>query len=237
MKKGNKENIYSRKELTKIISKESCLCSSAIYKRINKMIAYRELVRIANDQYVFSNKKIFDYSIVSNVSLKVFDKLKTKLDKGAKYIIYETTLLNMFLNHLIGKSTIIVEVEKELLESVFWFLKEEGFKYVLLNPAENDNYIYNSYDGSCIIIKSLISKSPIDNKSHKTTIEKLVVDIVCDKTLNMFFEGAEISYMVEEILNNYAVKFDSVRNYAKRRHSLDRFVNHVPEELKETFNV
>ena len=81
----------------------------------------------------------------------------------------------------------------------------------------------------------MVSKSPIDNKHHKITIEKLIVDIVCDKTLNMFYEESETPYMVETILKNYAVKFDSIRNYAKRRHCLEKFIIYVPEELKGVF--
>lgn len=234
MEVTNKENVYSREELINIISNDSKLCSAAIYKRIDKMITSGELIRVGSGQYVFASKKIFDYSLTSNVSLKILNKLEKRFDRSAKYIIYESTLLNMFLNHLIGRPTIIVEVEKDLTESVFWFLKEEGFKNILLNPSENDNYMYNPYDGSGVIIKTMVSKSPIDNKHHKITIEKLLVDIVCDKILNMFYEGAEIHHMVDDILKNYAVKFDSVRNYAKRRHCFDRFIKYVPEELKES---
>ena len=233
----NKEKIYSKEELTYIIlnSSKKDISDVAIHKRINKMIISGELVRVGNGQYAFTNKKKFDYSITSDASLNILNKLEERFDKSSRYIIYESTLLNIFLNHLIGRPTIIVEVEKDLVELVFWFLKEEGFKNVLLNPSENENYIYNPYDGSGIIIKTMVSKSPIYNKHHKITIEKLVVDIVIDKTLNMFYEGAEIPYMVEEILRNYAVKFDSIRNYAKRRHCLDRFIKYVPEELKGVF--
>ncbi len=234
MEVRNKENIYSKEELINTINKDSDLCSSAIYKRIDKMIANGELTRVGNGQYVFTNKKKFDYSIAYDTSLNILDKLEKQFDKSARYVIYESTLLNMFLNRLIGRPTVIVEVEKDLVESVFCFLKEEGFKNILLNPSENENYIYNPYDGSGVIVKTMVSKSPI-NKHHKITIEKLVVDIVCDKTLNMFYEGTEIPNMVEEILKKYAVKFDSVRNYSKRRHCLDRFIKYVPDELKGAF--
>lgn len=233
----NKENIYSKEQIKNIIL-QSCktkISDVSIHKRINKMIELGELSRIGNGQYVFVNNNKFDYEIVYGISLNVLNKLKKRFNESTRYVVFESTLLNEFLNHLIARPTIIVEVEKDLVESTFWFLKEKGFKNVLLNPSEKENYIYNPYDGSGIIIKSLVSQSPINNKNHKITIEKLVVDIVCDKTLNMFYEGAEIPLMVEEILKHYAVKFDSVRNYAKRRHCLDKFFECVPEELKGVF--
>lgn len=233
-----KEKLYSKEQIKNIIldSSKGNISDVAIHKRINKMISSGELSRVGNGQYVFYDKKKFDYLITNNSSLEILDKLEHGFDKSSKYIIYESTMLNMFLNHLIARPTVIVETEKDLAESMFWFLKQEGFKNVLLNPTENENYIYNPYDGSGVIIKTMVSKSPIDNKHHKITLEKLVVDIICDKTLNMFFEGAEIPLMVENILMNYAVKYDSVRNYAKRRHCFDKFMKYVPDELKGLFN-
>ena len=233
-----KEKIYSKEQIKRIIldSSKGNISDVAIHKRINKMIASGELSRVGNGQYAFYNKKKFGYLLMNNVSLEILNKLEHRFDKSSKYIVYESTILNMFLNHLIARPTVIVEVENDLVESLFWYLKEEGFKNVLLNPSENENYIYNPYDGSGVIIKTMVSKSPIDNKHHKITLEKLIVDVVCDKTLNMFFEGAEIPLMVENILMNYAVKYDSVRNYAKRRHCFEKFMKYVPDELKGSFN-
>lgn len=235
MEVKDKDNIYSRKELTEILSKESKLSNSGLYKRIDKMIARGELSRVGSGQYSFKHKHSFDYSVMNDISKSILEKLEKRFDKSSRYILYESSLLNVFLNHLIGRSTIILEVEKELVETIFWFLKEEGFNNVLLNPSENDNYIYNPYDGSGIIVKTMVSKAPIDNKHHKITIEKLIVDIVCDKTLNMFYEDSEIPHMVEDIVGNYNLKYDSIKNYAKRRHSLDKFLNCIPEGFKEAF--
>ena len=237
MKTRKKEKTFTKAEVTNVVLSrcKANISDVAIYKRINKMIASGTLSRVGNGQYAFDAKKRFDYSLENATALNVLSKLEDRLGQSAKYILYETTVLNAFLNHLIGRSTVIAEVERGLAEPVFWFLKEEGFDNVMLNPSENENYMYNPYDGSGVIIKTMVSKSPIDNKCHKLTIEKLVVDIVCDKTLNMFYEGDEVSHMVKDILNNYMVKFDSIRNYAKRRHGFDRFIEHVPADLKGAF--
>lgn len=237
MEKGNKAAIYTKEEIRAFIldSSKTKISDVAVHKRINKMIALGRLSRIGNGQYTFASKPRFDYELASSASLEALHKLDERFGKGVRFVVYESTLLNRFLNHLIARPTVIAEVEKDLAETVFWFLKENGAANVLLNPSENENYFYNPYDGSGIIVKAMVSKSPIDEKNHKITIEKLVVDIVADKTLHMFYEGAEVPRMVEDILKDYAVKLDSVRNYAKRRHCLDRFANLVPEDLKEAF--
>jgi|GEM_PF-1434191 len=238
METSIKEKIITKSELTNKICSglASPISGVAIHKRINKMLKERKLARIGRGRYIEIKKHYFSYTLQRDVANDVLKVLQSHLHFTAKYVIYETSLLNLFLNHLIARSTIIVEVEKDLTHSVFWLLKDNGFSCVLLNPNSDENYFYNSYDGSGIIVKTMVSKAPIDNKNHRITIEKLMVDMVCDKTTNMFYEGAEIPNMLEDIVDSYAIKFDSVRNYAKRRHCLDRFIDHLPDEMKGLFN-
>ena len=93
-------------------------------------------------------------------------------------------------------------------------------------------YKYNS----SIIIKNMVTKSPIRLKEHKITIEKLIVDIVCDNLLNQFYEGAEKQFMIKEIFDKYAVKYDSIKNYAKRRRAFDELLKYIPKEERSHFN-
>lgn len=235
MEKTEKIRTLTKEEMRNIVTGGIAISNAATYKRINKMISDGKISRVATGQYTLDSKERFSYSLESKTANKVFNCLTKKLNKSANFIVYESTLLNLFLNHLIANSTVIVEVEKDLLEQIYWLLKDEGFKNVLLKPDENENYIYNPFNGEGVIVKSLVSKSPINKKEHKTTIEKLVVDIVIDKTINMFFEEAEKKDVVSNIFEKYAIKFDSVRNYAKRRHSLDRFLDYVPVKYISLF--
>lgn len=233
-----KDIYFSKDELISNIfdSNNSALSKAGIYKRIKKMITNKNLQRISKGMYTYTSKEEFIYKVDSAVGLKVLRILKKNYYTDSRYIVYDSNVLNMFLNHLIANNTIIIEVEKDLVESVFWCLKDNGFKNVLLNPSENENYLYNPYNGSGIIVKTMVSKAPIDNKKHRITIEKLIVDIICDETLKMFYEGAEIQTMIEEILNNYIVKYDSVRNYAKRRNCYEKLLQLLPEKVKGAFN-
>lgn len=176
MKEFIKNMIYTKDELAKFITKNSKIEISdvTIYKRINKMISHNELSRINNGEYIFTNKKQYSYDLTSEISKKVLSITEENFDKSTKFIVYESTILNEFLNHLIAKPTTIIEIEKNLMEQEFWLLKENGYQNVLLNPNDNENYIYNSYDGNCIIIKPLISKAPINYKEHKISIEKRI---------------------------------------------------------------
>ena len=229
MKEFIRNMIYTKDELAKFITKNSKIEISdvTIYKRINKMISHNELSRINNGEYIFTNKKQYSYDLTSEISKKVLSITEENFDKSTKFIVYESTILNEFLNHLIAKSTTIIEIEKNLMEQEFWLLKENGYQNVLLNPNDNENYIYNSYDGNCIIIKPLISKAPINHKEHKISIEKLIVDIICDKTTNLFYENSEIQGIFEYITKTYSFKYDTIYNYAKRRHCYEKVIKYI----------
>ena len=81
----------------------------------------------------------------------------------------------------------------------------------------------------------LISKCPIDRKNRRITVEKLTIDMVCSPVLNCFYEGAELHHMIEDILSNYKVRYDTLKNYAKRRNALERLKAYLPQLAGDFF--
>ena len=191
------------------MEKKNTVCFETLPKR-------DEILLFVNEVRNFLHPGFFEKMSCSKEKYRA-NKIKKIRKLYNKYICPSTA--DAFIEHL-------GELEENL---------KKGFKNVLLKPDENENYIYNPFNGEGVIVKSLVSKSPINKKEHKTTIEKLVVDIVTDKTINMFFEEAEKKDVVSNIFEKYALKFDSVRNYAKRRHSLDRFLDYVPVKYISLF--
>lgn len=202
------------------------------YREINKMIGDEKLVRVGKGRYVYESKKTFNYDLKDPLSIKAMRFFKKNKLEDLEYIIYESTILNEFLNHQIVNPVLIIEVNKEYAEDVFWKLKESGFKDILFCPTEDEKY---RYDPS-IIVKKMVSKSPINKANHKISIEKLIVDIVSDKILNQFYEGAERHMVLEEITDKYAVNYGSVKNYANRRNALEALLTYLPESKRGYFN-
>lgn len=225
----------TREEMKTIVTGGISLSAAGEYKRINKLISSGKMFRILNGEYAVSNQNEFSYILESEVANKIFSDLEKKYDRTCKYVIYESNILNFFLSHLIAKRTVIVETEKDIVDSVFWYLKDKGYKNVLLSPKESDLYLYDPLDGTGIVVKTMVSKAPIDKKNHKITLEKLVVDMASDKLLNSFYSGSENQNMIKDILENYKVKLDTVRNYAKRRHCVKTIADCAPEDLKGYF--
>ena len=232
----NKNYIYNTTELMELILKNNPKYkTSSLYNKIKEMEDNGEIVRIGKSQYVFKTLRLFDYELESVVAKKVDKVIRNNYSNDLECAIYETTtVLNQFLNHLINRNVVIVEIPKIFINHVFNTLKENGLKNVLCNPSQDDVFRY--VDDSTIILLPLVSKSPIDRKNRRTTIEKITVDIVCSSVLNCFYEGAELSEMVKDILSNYRVRFDTLKNYAKRRNALDKLAKYIPKTIEALFN-
>ena len=215
-------NTLDRNDLVNIVKKEAGrdINSAATYKRINKHIKSGEINRVGKGKYSYIVKPSFDYEFESEIGVSIKSFLKKTFPNRLEYIVYESTVLNEFLNHLLTKPIVIVEANKKYVEDVFWELQSNGFNNVMLNPSDDERYKYSPD----IIVKTMVSRAPINLKEHKLTAEKLIVDIACDRVLNQFYEGNEKYKMIKEISNKYLIRWDTLNTYAKRRNAFDELI-------------
>ena len=232
-----KEKIYNTEEIMSAILKENpkYRSSSSLYSKIAYSEKDGEIVRIGRGKYVYGSLNSFSYDLEGAKAKALYKHLKENYSSNFEFAIYETkVVLNQFLNHLLAHNTIILEVPKIFMEHVFESLKEAGFKNVLFNPSEADFYRY--FEAEAIIIKQLISKSPLIKKESKISIEKFCIDVISDKVLNYFYEGAEIPYILEDVFQNYNIRYDTLKNYAKRRNAYNKIIKYVPKNRRDWLN-
>ena len=229
-----KELRLSKPVLSKRIQQEAGkkMNDSSFFARLQKKTKAGELVRVGKGLYAPSNLPVFDYELFLPVAQEVHSFLMKEFWGRVDFAVYETTLLNRFLNHLLAIGTTIVDAPRRDAQIIFYELQDHGFQNVLLNPTEEENFRYNMHDNRTIIVKSTSSRSPIDKKRGMILLEKLLVDIVFDKRLHYFFEGAEIGPMVEEITTSYSLDYAKVRTYAKRRGCYELLLRYIPEEIR-----
>ncbi len=60
--------------------------------------------------------------------------------------------------------------------------------------------------------------------------------MICSTALNCFYEGAELPDMIKDILFNYKVRYDTLKNYAKRRHALEKLKALAPKTMEMMFD-
>jgi len=135
----------------------------------------------------------------------------------ARYVVYETSALNEWLNELIAHSTILVEVERPYLESVFDALKDRFPKHsILLDPDEKELWLYG--DGETIVVTTLTLRSPLPSGNGMMSLEKLIVDLFADETLRSFISASEIPEMIFLMRKSYGLDEIALFAYAKRRY-------------------
>ncbi len=133
------------------------------------------------------------------------------------FTVFESILLKEFLNHLIARNTIFVQVNRPLGAFVFDFLREYTEKPVLYRPSSKD---FNKYwKPDSIVVLDWTSEAPLNPSApHDITIEKMLVDIFCDKSIRVVYSSAEYPTIVQDAYERYPVDTVRLLRYARRRH-------------------
>lgn len=214
--------VFSREELFNFYrSFEPDLKEGTFAWRIYNLKNKNIIKEIQRGYYSISYKPKYKPEISKEV-LK-FAKVIYGHFKDVKHCIWNTEWLNEFTQHQSGKKLTIIEIEKDFVESLYYELKDE-FKFdFYLNPDEKVIDFYISESQNPVVIKKLITKSPISKRTKKKInfytpqLEKILVDIYTEKKLFYFYQGSELVNIYENALKKYAINFTTLFSYAKRR--------------------
>ena len=154
--------------------------------------------------------------------------------------IWTTEWLNEWAIHQSVHTYTIVEVENSACESVFYHLRDKGFKNVFLKPDALLMNLYVSYSENPIIIQKLLPRSPLmsvkTSKGAAVTVpklEKILVDIYCDTILFSAYGGHERDQLFQRVFKNYAVDLKTLLAYAERRKRKALFRDYYTNILKK----
>ena len=68
------------------------------------------------------------------------------------------------------------------------------------------------------MVLALISQAPLSQeKPHEITIEKMLVDIIAEKSMSAIFSPSEIPFIYENVMKSYQVDIRKMNRYAGRR--------------------
>ncbi len=212
-----KVNSFTATDLRRFYtSYELVISDEAFRARIHRLAKMGVLQRIGHGTYRLGEQMIF-IPTITTLTKKIYGAIHTQFPY-ASTSIWHTSTLNEFMVHQPFKFNLIVEVEKDAAESVFYFIKEK-FKNVYLNPNAEiyQNYIAGKTDS--IIVKSMVSESPTQDIYNvmTPTIEKILVDIYCDKVIYAAFQGKEMQNIYRNVFNKYTVNLSTLSRYALRR--------------------
>ena len=166
--------------------------------------------------YSFNEKK--EYSPEISIQLK---RLYNKLHKELPFLpicAWDNKWFNEFTNHQMFKHFMVIETEKDAIESVFNRLITPTGPFVFLDPDESTfgNYIGNH--DTAIIVKTMVSESPTIQTSGIVcaSLEKLLVDCLADPIM-FGAQQNELNTIFQEAMSRYKVNVNAMKRYARRR--------------------
>jgi hypothetical protein len=168
-------------------------------------------------QYMIGQSDIYQQKNASDERRKIVDYLNQAFP-NIRIVVFESTLLNEWVNHQITRKVIFIEVEKYFMSDVFRMIYNRFSTKVLLNVNKEDLYMY---EGELIIINQLISQAPINHQTRDIKIEKLIVDLYTKDLITEFINEDEKDDVIESIFKTYPVNVKTVYAYAKRRGNID----------------
>ena len=207
-------------------AEESGYPKTAVNWFLHKLTSERKLSRIGRGVYSGVLRQEFKNEPdepLRKLARQIFDQYP-----GVRACFYQGTILSPLLHHLSYNALTYIEVQRELTEILFHRLQDAGEK-VYLKPSREvmQNYIDISQSG--IIIKPLISGSPVTIESGipMPTLEKIIVDTLCDEDFS-YLQGGEWEYIVDNSFSMFDINSSRLFRYAGRRGKM--------QEIKEAVN-
>lgn len=225
-----KFNIISTDDLFNFYkSKNPAIKRATVNWRIYDLVRRGVLQRVGRGLYVIGKEQKYLPSVSAKESK--INKLIQNEFPFINYCIWTTSILNEFSIHLSAFQYIIVEVEKEALESVYFSLKD-NFNSTFKKPGRGIVEEIISSQPNSIIINTFVSEAPVQNvkKTPTSTLEKLLVDLYCDKNLYYFVQGNELLNIYKNAFDKYTINQSKLLRYADRRRKrkqIDDFIKSI----------
>lgn len=191
--------------------------------------------------YVISHKPVYK-PVLSPNFIELAKQITTTFE-DVNYCIWETEWLNEFSQHQSGKQIVLIEIEKDFVESMYYEIKDSSDYELYLNPDEKTIRYYIAESNYPVIIKKMVTRSPVASRIEKggqfytPLLEKILVDLFADEQLFYFLQGSELSHIYKNAISNYAIDFTKLFSYAKRRdreEDIRQFlINHMPQLVKD----
>ncbi len=209
---------FSREELIAFYKQTKPELKETTFRWIIFNLKKQQIIStVSKGRFTFSFKPAF-LPEPNKAEKKIFSVIEKQFPT-LKFCVWSTRIVSEFMLHITTKHLTILQAEKEALEPIYDFLREQKLGNIFIQPEvkEIERYIYES--NKAIVLLPLVSKSPIQKAKPivTTTIEKLIVDLYSDKKMFAAFQGSELAYIINTAYNRYAIDFTTLFYYAKRR--------------------
>lgn len=151
--------------------------------------------------------------------MKEIYKLVSEAYQQVKIVIWSTSWINSFSLHQTFHSYIVLETASDVVESLFFKMKDMQIPNVFLKPDTSLLNRYAAGEQEPIIIKNLITKSPTKKIEHINipSLEKILVDLFADEKIFYMYQGHELKEIYRSAIRQYTINYTKLFHYARRR--------------------
>jgi len=230
------KGVFTREELLEFYKKyDPNLKEGTFGWRIYDLKKKNLIIIVQRGKYRIGHIPVYS-PLISEELLKLANSINEQFE-DVKYCIWDAQWLNEFSKHQSSKKMIVIEIEKEFVDTLFYRLKDEFEFEFYLKPDKKAIEYYVSESEWPVIIKSLFSKSPTTNQviknivCHTPQIEKILVDVFTEKKLFYYYQGAELMHVFSNILNTYPINYTTLFSYAKRRNRETEIKRYIVDNI------
>jgi predicted transcriptional regulator len=221
----------TRRDINEYLRGKSITNKSTMQSIVNRWKQKGIIVSLRKGLYQINTGKKLYAPAMDNLQQDVAN-LFNKSFPDLKYCIWNTKLLNDLMIHQPFNSYYIFETELDVLDSVFFLFKDNGYN-AFITPDENTINKYINGVDNAVIIKKLVTRAPIAQKNtiFYPTIEKILVDIFIDQPFFQFAQGTELANIYNESFHIFAVNLTRLLNYAERRKAKEGIVSFMRSNI------
>jgi len=213
-----KKSQFTRKELIAYMEEHKQVVSpNALSVQLDRLLKNNDLNRIERGVYALpatSHKNFIAF--ISDEIKQLNLKLKTQFP-FANFCVWSSNTIAPYIPHILNLNYIYIDVERDIVESVFDYLNSNSTLRVFLCPSQDD---FNRYviGNESVIVRTLISEAPLQELDgfNTPTIEKIVVDVMGDVEFD-FLKGTEITYFFSNVIERHNLNTNKLLRYATRR--------------------
>lgn len=213
---------FSSSDLIYALGKHASRATFNTY--LSRLANAGKLKRIEHGRYSIADT---EKKFVPEISERCKRIYKNILDNFpyTRFCVYEGAWITPFLHHIAMNNAVYVEVERYADEAVFEWLKDNGYM-VYHRPDDDFMYKYVDLKQDIVIVKVLISQSPLMNLENikVPTLEKLLVDLYCDKDFG-YAQGNEYFHIMNAAQSLYSLNRSRLLRYAGRRNVGQNIIN------------
>lgn len=222
----SKKSVLSKKELTNFLLEHfpkwtEQTASWNIFKLKKDGILYH----LSRGKYSLKPSNVFEPEL-SNSLKRIHNRVKKEFPY-VEFCVWDSRWFNQLMRHQLFQYQLVVETEKDVVESVFSSISDFNKKAFLNPDAEMfDRYVSNFNEA--IILKPLISEAPISeyNGYHIAPLEKLLVDMLIDESLFAAQQG-ELDFIFQRAQEKYSLNKQKMKRYASRRNQQEELEKYL----------